>query len=100
MDEGKVYVSLSDYKQRALEEIISQKYVELWGEGLIYNDYKRLALPIVRNTDSSNYIEPYNTLNHTADGSAQWLNFYIPEVARTYNSALSGKMNPDPTPTE
>ena len=100
MDDGKEYVSESDYRQRALEEIISQKYVELWGEGLIYNDYKRLGLPIIRNSDNSNYIDPYNTLNHTSNGCAQWLNFYIPEVARTYNNALSGKMNPDPTPTE
>lgn len=100
MDDGKEYVSQSDYRQRALEEIISQKYVELWGEGLIYNDYKRLGLPIIRNSDNSNYIDPYNTLNHTSNGCAQWLNFYIPEVARTYNNALSGKMNPDPTPTE
>ena len=100
MEEGKAYVSESDYNQRMLEEIITQKYVELWGEGLIYNDYKRLGLPILRNTENSNYIEPYNKLNHASDGCAQWLNFYIPEVARTYNNALSGKMNPDPTPTE
>ncbi|MGM9697965.1 MAG: RagB/SusD family nutrient uptake outer membrane protein [Prevotella sp.] len=100
MDDGKAYVSESDYNQRMLEEIITQKYVELWGEGLIYNDYKRLGLPILRNTENSNYIEPYNKLNHASDGCAQWLNFYIPEVARTYNNALSGKMNPDPTPTE
>ncbi|MGM9710126.1 MAG: RagB/SusD family nutrient uptake outer membrane protein [Prevotella sp.] len=100
MDDGKEYVSQSDYRQRALEEIIGQKYIELWGEGLIYNDYKRLGLPIIRNSDNSNYIDPYNTLNHTSNGCAQWLNFYIPEVARTYNNALSGKMNPDPTPTE
>ena len=75
------------------------KYVELWGEGLMYNDCKRLGLPIIRDYDGSNYVEPYNKLNHSHNGSAQWLNFYIPEVARTYNSALSGKMNPDPTPS-
>lgn len=100
MDDGKKYVSVSDYKQLALEEIIAQKYIELWGEGILYNDYKRLGLPIVRNSEKSNYIDPYNKLNHMGDGCAQWLNFYIPEVARTYNAALSGKMNPDPTPSE
>lgn len=79
-------------------ELMRQKYVELWGEGIMYNDYKRLGLPILRDYEGSNYVEPYNKINHFAVGAAQWLNFYIPEVARTYNNALSGKMNPDPTP--
>lgn len=77
---------------------MSQKFIEFWGEGIMYNDYKRLGLPILRDYEGSNYVEPYNKLNHSAFGCAQWLNFYIPEVARTYNNALSGKMNPDPTP--
>lgn len=100
MEGGNGYKSVSDYVQLALNEIVSQKYVELWGEGLLYNDYKRLGLPIVRNSETSNYIDPYNKLNHVKDGCAQWLNFYIPDVARSYNQALSGKMNPNPTPTE
>lgn len=79
-------------------ELMSQKFIEFWGEGIMYNDYKRLGLPILRDYEGSNYVEPYNKLNHSAFGCAQWLNFYIPEVARTYNNALSGKMNPDPTP--
>lgn len=100
MENGMSFESLATHKQGALEEIIAQKYIELWGEGILYNDYKRIGLPIIRNSDGSNYIEPYNKINHEADGCAVWLNFYIPEIARTYNSALSGMMNPDPTPSK
>ena len=95
-DEGKWYTAWNS--DSFIIELMSQKYIELWGEGIMYNDYKRLGLPIIRDYSGTNYVEPYNKLNHEVFGCAQWLNFYIPEVARTYNSALSGKMNPDPTP--
>ena len=98
-DEGNKWYYAYETSDSFIIELMSQKYVELWGEGLMYNDYKRLGLPIIRKYQGSNYVEPYDKLNHEAFGCAQWLNFYIPEVARTYNSALSGKMNPDPTPT-
>ena len=98
-DEGNKWYYAYETSDSFIIELMSQKYIELWGEGLMYNDYKRLGLPIIRKYQGSNYVEPYDKLNHEAFGCAQWLNFYIPEVARTYNSALSGKMNPDPTPT-
>ena len=98
-DEGNKWYYAYETSDSFIIELMSQKYVELWGEGLMYNDYKRLGLPIIRKYQGSNYVEPYDKLNHEAFGCAQWLNFYIPEVARTYNNALSGKMNPDPTPT-
>ena len=98
MDESNKWYTAWD-SDSFIIELMSQKYIELWGEGLMYNDYKRLGLPIIRDYEGSNYVEPYDKLNHDVFGCAQWLNFYIPEVARTYNSALSGKMNPDPTPT-
>lgn len=98
-DEGNKWYYANETSDSFIIELMSQKYIELWGEGLMYNDYKRLGLPIIRKYQGSNYVEPYDKLNHEVFGCAQWLNFYIPEVARTYNSALSGKMNPDPTPT-
>ena len=98
-DEGNKWYYAYETSDSFIIELMSQKYVELWGEGVMYNDYKRLGLPIIRKYQGSNYVEPYDKLNHEAFGCAQWLNFYIPEVARTYNNALSGKMNPDPTPT-
>ena len=98
-DEGNKWYYAYEASDSFIIELMSQKYVELWGEGVMYNDYKRLGLPIIRKYQGSNYVEPYDKLNHEAFGCAQWLNFYIPEVARTYNNALSGKMNPDPTPT-
>ena len=97
-DEGNTWYYAYETSDSFIIELMSQKYIELWGEGLMYNDYKRLGLPIIRKYQGSNYVEPYDKLNHDVFGCAQWLNFYIPEVARTYNSALSGKMNPDPTP--
>lgn len=80
-DEGNKWYYAYETSDSFIIELMSQKYVELWGEGLMYNDYKRLGLPIIRKYQGSNYVEPYDKLNHEAFGCAQWLNFYIPEVA-------------------
>ncbi|MGN0222035.1 MAG: RagB/SusD family nutrient uptake outer membrane protein [Prevotella sp.] len=77
-------------------EMIAQKYIEFWGEGIMYNDYKRLRLAVTRTYDSSNYLETYQL--DSKDGyCAQWLNFYIPYEERNFNAGLEGQMNPDPT---
>lgn len=40
-----------------IEEIIFQKRVEQWGEGLTFFDIKRLNMPVTRGYDGTNYSE-------------------------------------------
>lgn len=77
-------------------EMMAQKYIEFWGEGVMYNDYKRLRLAITRTNDTSNFLDTYRF--DSKDGyCAQWLNFYIPYEERNFNAGLEGQMNPNPT---
>ena len=41
----------------AIDEIVFQKRVELWGEGLSFFDYKRLNMPVKRGYEGSNWQE-------------------------------------------
>lgn len=93
--EGTEYKSAAEGWTDFIYEMIAQKYVELWGEGIMYNDYKRLGLYIVRLYDDTNYLEAYQ-FDWLGEGVAPWLNFYIPERERSFNKAMV--MNPDPTP--
>lgn len=76
------------------EELIEQKRIELWGEGLTYFDLKRLALPITRTYTGTNYSEEQR-LNSKAGYVAPWLNYFVPEYENAY--APSVKLNPDPS---
>ncbi len=93
---GGTYQVQSTTESDFVYEMIAQKYVEFWGEGIMYNDYKRLRLAVTRTYDNSNYLEAYQL--DSKDGyCAQWLNFYIPYEERNFNAGLEGQMNPDPT---
>ncbi|MGN0226076.1 MAG: hypothetical protein ACI4A7_08400 [Prevotella sp.] len=94
--EGNYYCDAT-YTADFIYEMIAQKVVEFWGEGIMYNDFKRLRLAITRDYAGTNYLDTY--LLNSKDGyCAPWLNFYIPETERSFNSALENQMNPDPTP--
>ena len=91
------YYCDATYNADFMYEMIAQKFIEFWGEGVLYNDFKRLRLAVIRDYVGSNYLEAY--LLNSKDGyCAPWLNFYIPETERSFNSALENEMNPDPTP--
>lgn len=89
------YRSTSTVVNSFISELIAQKYIELWGEGLIYNDYKRLRLIVDRTYEGTNYIDPYKLKSKTGY-VAPWLNFYIPQEEKSYNKGII--LNPDPTP--
>ena len=76
-----------------IQEMIAQKYIEFWGEDVLFNDYKRLGLQVNRMQDDTNYLEAYQ-LKSKSDYTAPWMNFYIPEVERSFNKGVV--MNPDP----
>lgn len=96
-DNGKTYTCDANYETAFVYEMIAQKYIEFWGEGIMYNDFKRLRLAITRIYDNSNYLDTYQ-MNSRDGYCAPWLNFYLPDTERSFNKALDGQMNPDPTP--
>lgn len=77
----------------AIDEILFQKRVELWGEGIAFFDIKRANLSVIRYYDNTNvsYDRQFNT-----DGRPAWMNMQIPVTAKDENSAIEGYENPDP----
>ena len=78
----------------AIDEIVFQKRVELWGEGLTYYDIKRLNMSVTRGYEGSNVdaARQYNT-----DGRPAWMNYCIVLTEKNNNKAIEGWENPDPT---
>lgn len=87
----------ADYDQ-FIEEMMVQKRIEFWGEGILIYDYKRLNKGITRNYKGSvttNVTGDY--LLNTTGRSPQW-NFCIPLSELQTNQAISSDQNnPDPT---
>lgn len=74
--------------------LVTQKRIELWGEGLSFFDIKRRELAITRGYKGSNWISSYR-YNSLSGYTPSWLNLYIPnEMEAALNHAI--KMNPDP----
>ena len=80
-------------KDAFIREMIAQKYIEFWGEDVLFNDYKRLGLQVNRKQDDTNYLESYQ-MSSKSGYAAPWMNFYIAEVERSFNKGIV--MNPDP----
>ena len=76
------------------QEVFLQKRIELWGEGLIYFDAKRLKAGIRNGYMGTNVQEGYR---YTVTGVAPVWNFVIPRGEVSANPALDGLNNPDPT---
>ncbi len=76
------------------QEVYLQKRIELWGEGLIYYDAKRLGAGVCNGYDGTNAPEGYR---FNCTGVAPWWNFVIPRSEISANPALQGFNNPDPT---
>lgn len=74
--------------------VMEQKRLELWGEGLVYFDYKRLGLAVKRTYEGSNFSEEQR-LNSKDGYVAPWMNYYFPEYETAYNPAA--EPNPDPS---
>ena len=75
-------------------EVYLQKRIELWGEGLIYFDAKRLQAGMRNGYLGTNVQEGYR---FTVTGVAPAWNFVIPRPEINANPALDGLNNPDPT---
>lgn len=77
-----------------VDEIVFQKRVELWGEGLTFYDVKRLNMSVIRGYEGTNFHEMAR-LN--TEGRPAWMNFSIVTTEKNNNKALVGYENPDPT---
>ena len=78
-----------------VEEIIFQKRVEFWGEGVVIYDMKRMDIGW-SNADNTNS-PVYNRI--TTNGRAPWWNFTLPESAEQMNAGIRGLNNPNPCGT-
>lgn len=78
-------------------EVIRQKRIEFWGEGLIYFDYKRLRIGIKTNYDGSNHPKVYR-FNFSNGYVAPRMNLCITNSEIQYNSSIIN--NPDPSGVE
>lgn len=78
----------------AIDEIVFQKRVELWGEGLSFYDYKRLDMSVTRGYAGSN-VDPQRQYN--TNGRPAWMNFCIVRSEKNNNAALIGFENDDPS---
>jgi len=75
-------------------EVYRQKRIELWGEGLIFHDAKRIGAGM-RNGYTGTNAEGDFRINCT--GVAPAWNFVIPDTEINGNPALKGYNNPDPS---
>ena len=81
--------------QTFLEEMLFQKRVEFWGEGVVFYDYKRMGKGILRGYPGTNEAAVY-ALN--CEGrSPQW-NIVVTNAEFQYNDAIDSSVNnPDPS---
>lgn len=75
-----------------IEELMVQKRIEFWGEGIIAWDYKRLNLQVLRGYEGTNFPDNYK-INSIEGYCAPWLNRGIPKGEINANPAMLP--NPD-----
>lgn len=79
------------------QEVILQKRIEFWGEGLILYDFKRLELGMTRSYSESNHS---GSLQYNCEKIAPWWNLCIPRSEIQNNPGVPQELNnPDPTGT-
>ena len=77
-----------------IDEIILQKRIELWGEGLTLFDVKRLDMSVKRGYNGTNF---FATSRLNTEGRPAWMSFCIVQTEKNNNKALVGYENPDPS---
>ena len=78
------------------KEVFFQKRVELWGEGLIFFDCKRLGTGFRLGFSGTNALAKYR---YNVEGVSPTWNFVIPRAEIQGNPVLQGFNNPDPSNT-
>ena len=98
--DGSYVCNASDYES-FIEEMMVQKRIEFWGEGVLFYDYKRLDRGITRDyvgSVASNFpADESRYLINTTGRSPQW-NICIPLSEMQTNTGIGADYNnPDPT---
>lgn len=84
------------------DEILTQRRIEFWAEGVVYFDYRRLNKAVIKAYSGSNHDISYQ-LNSREGYVAPWTTIYITSSEYQYNHGLDlngnpgGKNNPDPS---
>ena len=82
--------SLDDFDS----EILRQKRIEFWGEGIVFYDYKRMEKQVVRDYSGTNHLESFR-FNSRAGYVPPRFNLPIYITERQYNLGIHN--NPDPS---
>lgn len=89
------YSSTASSKEEFLEELLFQKRVEFWGEGILIFDYKRLDHGITRGYSGTNW--PTDWCFNCEGRSPQW-NIVITRAETQSNNGIPEDLNnPDPS---
>lgn len=88
------YTTNASSKEAAIDEIIFQKRVELWGEGQIFFDYKRLNMSVNRGYSGTPF---FSALRLNTEGRPAWMNVVISVSEYQDNQAVNHWNNPDPS---
>ena len=92
MDSGSTYTCASSQLEDVIDEILTQKRIELWGEGQTMWDYRRMRKEIRRGYPGSNH--PSDMMYNSYPGLvAPWLIMYIPDSVHELNPNV--QLNPD-----
>lgn len=86
------YACTANDKEGIIDECFLQKRIELWGEGQVFFDYKRLNKSVTRQYDGTNW--PATSRFNTA-GRPCWLNWPIVQSEAQYNMGVKGWLNPN-----
>ena len=76
-----------------IAQLMLQRRIEFWGEGVNYFDYKRLRRGVTRSYDGSKYSSTYR-INSSDGYVAPWMNWYIPDDEYSYNNSIVKNPNP------
>jgi len=89
--DGDSYEPECESLQDFIEELLIQKRIEFWGEGICYFDYKRLNLRVDR-SNSTNVEDAFKLVSNK-NYCCPWMNYFIPTLETQRNEAC--KANPD-----
>lgn len=92
--EGGTYTCPATDMDSFIDELLVQRSIEFWGEGILAFDYKRLEKPIVRGYVGTNHHELYR-FNSYEGYVAPWMNIFITSSETDLNTACV--LNPDPS---
>lgn len=91
---GATYKSTGEGLEGFIDDVLTQKRIEFWGEGRVIFDFRRLEKAITRGYQGTNHT-PETTFNSLPGYVAPWSTLSLPNLENNYNPACI--LNPDPS---